>query len=132
MPVVAVIGAGDGIDRSIVALNFALAIAGDDAKVLLIDADRETGTLSRRLNRYNNEPGPDGWLSIGSATTREVLTSQRHLHSAGDQGGQGNRVDPDGDRAGTRRRQLMRSRSSTDRRCPGACPTASCSTLRMH
>ncbi len=75
MPVVAVIGAGDGIDRSIVALNFALAIAGDDAKVLLIDADRETGTLSRRLNRYNNEPGPDGWLSIGSATTREVLTS---------------------------------------------------------
>jgi uncharacterized protein involved in exopolysaccharide biosynthesis/Mrp family chromosome partitioning ATPase len=73
MPVVAVIGAGDGNDRSIVALNFALAIAGDGAKVLLIDADREAGTLSRRLNRYGKgEPGRRGWLSIGSETTQEV------------------------------------------------------------
>ena len=76
MPVVAMIGAGDGDDRSGVALNFALAIAGDDAKVLLIDADREAGTLSKRLNRSGTrKPGRRGWLSIGSETTREVLTA---------------------------------------------------------
>jgi len=76
MPVVAMIGAGDGNDRSIVALNFALAIADDDAKVLLIDADREAGTLSRRLNRFGKSPpGRRGWLAIGSETTREVPTA---------------------------------------------------------
>ena len=38
-PVMAVIGAGDGEDRSIAALNIALAAARDGAKVLMIDAD---------------------------------------------------------------------------------------------
>ncbi len=38
-PVMAVIGAGAGEDRSIVALNIALAAARDGAKVLMIDAD---------------------------------------------------------------------------------------------
>jgi len=75
MPVVAVIGAGDGSDRSVAALNFALANAGDDARVLLIDADHEAGTLSRRLNRFGkSEPVRRGWLSIGSETPREVPT----------------------------------------------------------
>ena len=39
MPVLAVIGVGDGEDRSITALNFALAAARDGARVLMIDAD---------------------------------------------------------------------------------------------
>src|SRR5205814_5015004 len=38
-PVIAVIGAGPGQDRSIAALNIALAAAHDGAKVLMIDAD---------------------------------------------------------------------------------------------
>jgi uncharacterized protein involved in exopolysaccharide biosynthesis len=76
MPVVAVIGAGDGTDRSIVALNFALAAASDAAKVLLIDADHEARQLSRRVNRFvKSEPGHRGWLSIGGEPSREVLTS---------------------------------------------------------
>ncbi len=76
MPVVAVIGAGDGHDRSIVALNFALAVAGDQARVLLIDADHEASKLSKRLNRFGkSEPSRRGWLSIGSGKSREVLTT---------------------------------------------------------
>ncbi|HEY4987937.1 MAG TPA: exopolysaccharide transport family protein [Bradyrhizobium sp.] len=76
MPVVAVIGAGDGNDRSIVALNFALAIAADDARVLLIDADHQAGKLSRRLNGFGkSKPSRRGWLSIGSEQSREVLTA---------------------------------------------------------
>ena len=51
MPVVAVIGAGAGDERSIAALNFALAAAGDGARVLLIDADHDAVRLSKRLNR---------------------------------------------------------------------------------
>ena len=37
----AVIGAGAGEDRSIAALNIALAAARDGASVLMIDADHE-------------------------------------------------------------------------------------------
>ena len=75
MPVVAVIGAGDGNDRSIVALNFALAVASDEGRILLIDADHTACQLSRRLNRFvTSEPSQRGWLSIGSEPSREILT----------------------------------------------------------
>ena len=40
-PVMAVIGAGSSEDRSIAALNIALAAARDGAKVLMIDADNK-------------------------------------------------------------------------------------------
>jgi cellulose biosynthesis protein BcsQ len=44
--------------------------------VLLIDADHEAGTLSRRLNRFGkSEPVRRGWLSIGSELPREVPTA---------------------------------------------------------
>ena len=63
MPVMAVIGAGDGQDRSIAALNFALAAARDGAKVLMIDADHEAHALSNKVNRLGkSEPSRLGWL----------------------------------------------------------------------
>jgi hypothetical protein len=76
MPVVAVIGAGSGDERSIAALNFALEAAGDGVRVLLIDADRDAVRLSKRLNRLGkSEPGRLGWLSIGSTASRLVPTA---------------------------------------------------------
>jgi Mrp family chromosome partitioning ATPase len=76
MPVVAVIGAGPGDERSIAALNFALAAAGDGVRVLLIDADHEAARLSERLNRLGkSERSRPGWLSIGSKASRLVATA---------------------------------------------------------
>jgi uncharacterized protein involved in exopolysaccharide biosynthesis len=76
MPVVAMIGAGSGDERSIAALNFALAAAGDGARVLLIDADHDAVRLSKRLNRLGkSEPGRLGWLSIGSTAPRLIPTA---------------------------------------------------------
>jgi uncharacterized protein involved in exopolysaccharide biosynthesis/Mrp family chromosome partitioning ATPase len=76
MPVIAVIGAGTATDRSIAALNFALAAARDDAKVLMIDADREAHKLSNKLNRLGkSEPSRLGWLSIGSKASRATVTA---------------------------------------------------------
>lgn len=76
MPVIAVIGAGGSEGRSIAALNFALAAARDDARVLMIDADHEAHKLSNRISRPgNNEPSRFGWLSIGSKASREVRTA---------------------------------------------------------
>ena len=46
-PVMAVIGAGSSADRTIVALNAALAAARDGVKVLMIDADHIRRTRSR-------------------------------------------------------------------------------------
>ena len=74
-PVLAVIGAGDALDRSIAALNIALAAAHDGAKVLMIDADHGTHALSNKLNR----PGKSrsGWLninSIGAKAPRAIET----------------------------------------------------------
>ena len=48
-PVMAVIGAGNGEDRSIAALNIALSAARDGARVLLIDADQKTYALSNKV-----------------------------------------------------------------------------------
>jgi Mrp family chromosome partitioning ATPase len=76
MPVIAVIGAGTASDRSIATLNFALAAARDNAKVLLIDADREAHKLSNKVNRLGkSEPSRLGWLSIGSKAARAIVTA---------------------------------------------------------
>ena len=76
MPVIAVIGAGTAIDRSVATLNFALAAARDDAKVLMIDADREAHKLSNKVNRLGkSEPSRLGWLSIGSKASRATVTT---------------------------------------------------------
>ena len=54
-------------DRSIAALNFALAAARDGARVLMIDADHQAHTLSNKVSRLGkSEPSRLGWLSIGS------------------------------------------------------------------
>jgi polysaccharide biosynthesis transport protein len=76
MPVMAAIGAGDGADRSIVALNIALAAARDGARVLMIDADHATHALSNRVNGHGkSEPSRLGWLSIGSKASRAIKTA---------------------------------------------------------
>ena len=76
MPVAAVIGTGTGDDRSIAALNFALAAARDGARVLLIDADCTTRSLSERAQRLDgSEPSRRGWLSIGSKAERAIVTT---------------------------------------------------------
>ena len=76
MPVVAVIGAGSGTERSIATLNFALAAARDGARVLMIDADRAGHILSNKVSRVGkDEPSRLGWLSIGSKASRAVLTA---------------------------------------------------------
>ncbi len=75
MPVMAIIGAGSAKDRSIAALNIALAAARDGVKVLMIDADRATHPLSNKLNGLGkSEPSPRR-LSIGSKTSRAILTT---------------------------------------------------------
>ena len=54
-PVLAVIGAGNGEDRGIAALNIALSAARDGARVLLIDADQKTRALSNRVEPLGKE-----------------------------------------------------------------------------
>jgi uncharacterized protein involved in exopolysaccharide biosynthesis/Mrp family chromosome partitioning ATPase len=76
MPVIAVIGAGEREARSIAALNFALAAARDEARVLMIDADHETHKLSNKVHRLDNyKPSRLGWLSIGSKASRAITTA---------------------------------------------------------
>ncbi|TAI59937.1 hypothetical protein CWO89_43455, partial [Bradyrhizobium sp. Leo170] len=75
-PVMAVIGAGSSIDRSVVALNVALSAARDGAKVLMIDADHQKRELSGKVVRLGKrEAGRLGWLSIGSKATRAINTA---------------------------------------------------------
>lgn len=75
MPVMALIGAGDIIGRSVTALNFALAAARDGSRVLMIDADHQAHTLSNKINRPGkSEPHKLGWLSIGNKAAREIKT----------------------------------------------------------
>lgn len=75
-PVMAVIGAGAGQDRSIVALNIALSAARDGARVLMIDADHTDHALSNKISRLgNSEPSRLGWLSIGSKASRAIKTA---------------------------------------------------------
>jgi len=71
-PVMAVIGAGPAEDRSIAALNIALAAARDGVKVLMIDADRVTHGLSNRVTR--DSESESRWLSIGTKACRAIET----------------------------------------------------------
>lgn len=76
MPVIAVIGAGASEDRSIAALNVALAAARDGARVLMIDADTATHALSNKVNGHGkSQPSRLGWLSIGSKASRAITTA---------------------------------------------------------
>jgi uncharacterized protein involved in exopolysaccharide biosynthesis/Mrp family chromosome partitioning ATPase len=75
MPAMALIGAGAGKDRSIAALNVALAAARDGARVLMIDADHVTHALSNKINRLDQrEASRLSWLSIGSKASRAIKT----------------------------------------------------------
>jgi polysaccharide biosynthesis transport protein len=76
LPVVAVIGAGAGKDRSIAALNVALAAARDGARVLMIDADHATHALSDTIDRPGKtETSRLGWLGIGIKAVHAVQTA---------------------------------------------------------
>jgi uncharacterized protein involved in exopolysaccharide biosynthesis/Mrp family chromosome partitioning ATPase len=76
MPLMAVIGAGTGEDRSIAVLNVALAAARDGARVLVIDADHGTHALSTKMNGFGqNEASRLSWLSIGSKASRAIRTA---------------------------------------------------------
>src|SRR6195952_257184 len=74
-PVMAVIGAGSSADRTVVALNAALAAARDGVKVLVIDADHAGRALSDKVKgRGKTEASRFGWLSIGSKALRAIKT----------------------------------------------------------
>ena len=75
-PVMAVVGTGPSQDRSITALNIALAAARDGVKVLMIDADHATHALSDKVSRpAKREASRLGWLSIGSKASRAIETA---------------------------------------------------------
>src|SRR6202048_5146258 len=75
IPVMAMIGAGAGKDRSIAALNIALAAARDGARLLMIDGDHITHALSNKINRLGqSEASRLGWLGIGSKASRAIKT----------------------------------------------------------
>lgn len=74
-PVMAVIGAGPDQDRSIAALNIALAAARDGARVLMIDADHKAHALSSKVGHLaDSEPSRLGWLNIGTRASRAIQT----------------------------------------------------------
>jgi uncharacterized protein involved in exopolysaccharide biosynthesis/Mrp family chromosome partitioning ATPase len=74
-PVMAVIGAGSSADRTVVALNAALAASRDGVKVLMIDADHIHHVLSTKVKgRGKTEASRFGWLSIGSKAARAIKT----------------------------------------------------------
>jgi uncharacterized protein involved in exopolysaccharide biosynthesis/Mrp family chromosome partitioning ATPase len=75
-PVMAVIGAGASEDRSIAALNIALAAARDGARILVIDADQATHALSNKVNRLGkSEASRFGWLGIRTKVSSAVDTA---------------------------------------------------------
>ncbi|OAF05187.1 hypothetical protein AYJ54_22315 [Bradyrhizobium centrolobii] len=75
MPIIAMVGVGGTTERSVTALNFALAAERDGSRVLMIDADHEAQNLSNRINRPGkSEPSKLGWLSIGNKGAREIKT----------------------------------------------------------
>jgi uncharacterized protein involved in exopolysaccharide biosynthesis/Mrp family chromosome partitioning ATPase len=76
LPVMAVIGADADQDRSIAALNIALAAARDGVKVLLIDADLKQRVLSDKVSHLaKSEPSRFGWLGIGARAPRAIATA---------------------------------------------------------
>jgi uncharacterized protein involved in exopolysaccharide biosynthesis/Mrp family chromosome partitioning ATPase len=75
-PVMAMIGAGDSADRTVVALNAALAAARDGVRVLMIDADHARHALSNKVNGFGKpEASRFGWLSIGTKASRAIKTA---------------------------------------------------------
>ncbi|QPF91047.1 exopolysaccharide transport family protein [Bradyrhizobium commune] len=75
MPVIALVGTGETVGRSVTALNFALAAARDGSRVLMIDADHQAHALSNKVNRAGRSaPAKVGWLSIGGKAAREIET----------------------------------------------------------
>ena len=76
LPVMTVIGAEADQDRSIAALNIALAAARDGVKVLLIDADLKQRTLSGKVSHLvKSEPRRFGWLGIGAKAAPTIATA---------------------------------------------------------
>lgn len=76
VPVMTVIGAEADQDRSIAALNIALAAAREGVKVLLIDADLRQRTLSEKVGHLvKREPGRFGWLGIGAKAAPAIATA---------------------------------------------------------
>ena len=76
IPVIAVIGAGASEDRSVAALNIALAAARGGARVFLIDADHATRALSNQLNGPGkSKAGRFGWLGFGAKASVAVETT---------------------------------------------------------
>jgi uncharacterized protein involved in exopolysaccharide biosynthesis/Mrp family chromosome partitioning ATPase len=76
VPVIAVIGAGSSDDRSVAAINIALAAARDGARVLMIDADHISHVLSDRLNGLGKtETNRLSWLNIGAKAFRAIKTA---------------------------------------------------------
>ena len=75
-PVMAVIGAGNGEDRSIAALNVALSAARDGAKVLLVDADQKTYALSNKMSLFSKAAASRlDWLNIAAKAARPIKTA---------------------------------------------------------
>jgi Mrp family chromosome partitioning ATPase len=76
VPVLTVIDVEADQDRSIAALNIALAAARDGVKVLLIDADLEQRTLSEKVSHLvKREPGRFGWLGFGAKAAPAIATA---------------------------------------------------------
>ncbi|WP_213740625.1 exopolysaccharide transport family protein [Bradyrhizobium sp. dw_411] len=76
-PVLAVIGAGASEERTIAALNVALAAARDGARVLMIDADHATHALSDKVSSPTKPAaGRTNWLSIGAKTRPAINAIQ--------------------------------------------------------
>jgi uncharacterized protein involved in exopolysaccharide biosynthesis/Mrp family chromosome partitioning ATPase len=76
VPVMVAIGTGAGEDRSVAALNIALAAARDGAKVLMIDADHATRTLSRRVNGAGKSAASRfSWLGLGNPEPPAIETA---------------------------------------------------------
>jgi uncharacterized protein involved in exopolysaccharide biosynthesis/Mrp family chromosome partitioning ATPase len=74
-PVMAVVGAGNSADRTVVAINAALAAARDGVKVLMIDADHARHALSDKVKSPGkSQASRFGWLSIGSKASRAIKT----------------------------------------------------------
>ncbi|MBN8988054.1 MAG: hypothetical protein J0H42_07410 [Rhizobiales bacterium] len=79
-PVMAVIGGGNSADRSVAVLNIALSAARDGARVLLIDADQTTHSLSDKVAHPSKEAtGRLGWFNIAARamdkTARTIETA---------------------------------------------------------
>ncbi len=75
IPILAVIGPEAGGDRTIAALNAALAAARDGIKVLLIDADTNHALSNRLAGSRKREAKRLGWLSIGSKASHVIETA---------------------------------------------------------